>query len=79
MLQRSITRPAKPSSAGVSDSATSTATSTTIAPATPSAPTKGMPMASSPSRATATAVPANRTERPAVLIASTMASSGPRP
>jgi hypothetical protein len=73
MKSASTLWPKSESAAGSSVIATSTAHSTTIAPAAPSAVTKGSPMSARPRNETATTIPAKKTDRPLVPIARTMA------
>ena len=74
--------PAKPSSAGSSVIATSTATATVPAAARPITVRNGMPTTASPASAMTTVAPAKTTAEPAVPTARPAASVGapaPRP
>ena len=72
-------RPAKPSSAGSSVSAMTTASATMPAPARPIWVRKPMPVTESPARAITTVRPAKITAEPAVPTATPAASSRERP
>ena len=68
-----------PSSAGISVTAAVMVVSTTIAEAMATPLRKLTPSTNSPSSATITVAPANRTARPDVFSARTQAASGSRP
>jgi hypothetical protein len=78
-LRGSIRRPAKPSSAGWSVIATSTATATVPAAARPIVVRNGMFTTARPASAITTVAPANTTAEPAVPTARATASSAGRP
>jgi hypothetical protein len=61
--------PAKPSSAGRSVTASTTASVTAVAAATPMEPMNGTPVRNSPTIATTTTMPAKTTALPAVATA----------
>ncbi len=77
--RRSIRRPAKPSSAGSSVTLAASTTSTARLAKSATPYRYGRRMRNSPSIEMMTVEPAMTAERPAVLIASTVASSGDRP
>jgi hypothetical protein len=78
-LRGSTRLPAKPSSAGSSVMATSTATATVPAAARPMTARNGMLTTASPASAMTTVMPAKTTAEPAVPTARAAASSGARP
>ncbi len=71
--------PTKRSIAGVSVTATTTATATQMAPTVPMVPMNGMPVTFSASRATTTVEPAKTTALPAVPSASPIDSNSSAP